>query len=125
MAQTISRIASSSSTTRIRSGITVVRILSAILRQLLGSESNHRGPETASITGQSMVFRGRALLRLDEEASQTRGYCVAKNATLRGSPRFLTSQRTLVRNDNKIMSASLWSIWSTTQPALAGLKAGE
>jgi hypothetical protein len=33
------------------------------------------------------------------EASGTRDLCVAKNAPLRGSRRFLTAQSTLVRND--------------------------
>ncbi len=46
---------------------------------------------------------------------------------MRGSPRFFTANKTLVRNDIEIkMNVSLWSIWNTTaQPALAGLKAGE
>src|ERR1700689_1882398 len=48
-----------------------------------------------------------------------------KRDASRGSPRFLTAPRTLVRNDNAKMNESLWSFWNTAQPALAGLKAGE
>ncbi len=40
------------------------------------------------------------MAQFDMEASQTRGYCVAKNATLPcGSPRSLAAQRTLARDD--------------------------
>ncbi len=35
-----------------------------------------------------------------KEASQTRDYCVAKNAS-RGSPRSLAAQKTLARDDNQ------------------------
>ena len=53
------------------------------------------------------------MVQFDEEASQTCDHCVAKSAThsarfacsgqaaTRGSLRFLTEQRTLVRNDNQ------------------------
>jgi hypothetical protein len=42
------------------------------------------------------------VIQFDREASQTRDYCVEKERdATRGSPRFLTAQRTLVRNDNQ------------------------
>jgi len=42
------------------------------------------------------------VVQFDREASQTRDYCVEKERdATRGSPRFLTAQRALVRNDNQ------------------------
>src|ERR1700691_5119573 len=53
MAQTISRMASSSSTKRIRSGIAVQSILSAILAVSSCTESNHHGPKTHHLQGRA------------------------------------------------------------------------
>jgi len=40
--------------------------------------------------------------RSDKEASQTRDYCIAKNATLRrGPPRSFAAQKTLAQDDNQ------------------------
>jgi hypothetical protein len=54
--------------------------------------------------------RDSVVVEFDKEASQTRDYCIAKNATLRAarpdclrlrSGQALTAQKALVRNDNQ------------------------
>ncbi len=63
-------------------------------------------------------FEGRpVVVRFDREASQTRGYCVAKNATHRAArpdslgfarDRLFTAQRTLVQDDNQSAPFPSW-----------------
>src|SRR5580692_1416520 len=56
---TISRIGSSSSTTRMRSGMRTHESLSAIVTERRDAESNHCGPETRSIKHRAVIFKRR------------------------------------------------------------------
>src|SRR5882724_6201724 len=59
----ISRIGSSSSTTRIRSGMRLHESLSVIVSVSRGSESNHSGPDCPSRNRQAMIFKSEEYLR--------------------------------------------------------------
>src|SRR5271169_2049148 len=63
MEATISRIGSSSSTTRMRSAIGTHESLSAIVTQRRDAESNHSGPETASRIDRAMIFKSKEEVR--------------------------------------------------------------
>src|SRR5579864_3606679 len=63
MEATISRMGSSSSTTRMRSGMGIHERLSAIVPFRRDSESNHSGPETPSRNLHPMVFNWEESLR--------------------------------------------------------------
>src|ERR1035438_1812774 len=63
MEATISRIGSSSSTTRMRSGIGTQKSLWAIVTHSRDAESNHRGPETPSRKYRTVIFKHKEDVR--------------------------------------------------------------
>src|SRR5579859_1702907 len=81
---TISRIASSSSTTRIRSGIGIHESLLAIVTHPRDAESNHPGPETPSRKPRSVIFKTQEFVRpeLDERLSLVYLECDCKAGPL-------------------------------------------
>src|SRR5271169_2319138 len=63
MEATISRIGSSSSTTRMRSGMGSHESLSAIVTHPRDAESNHSGPETPSRKRPAVIFKSKEDVR--------------------------------------------------------------